>query len=267
MCNRAVHFGRTECGPVRNNNEDCWVADPRLGLYVVADGMGGARFGEVASRLVVERLPRLVAESLGGIEESEDAAVTLALERSLHAVNNAVLEHMRAEPERSGMGSTVVCALFRQGRVYLGHAGDSRAYRFGGRQLKRLTRDHTLAQILVDNDLLTEEEATVDERSHQLTQFIGMEPEQFGPVCQSFALVAGETFLLCSDGLTGMLSDTQIAEHMAAGSDVASSGNTLVEAALAAGGKDNVTVLLVMPEPRPTDNEQQEERQKHHASP
>ncbi len=245
MSSPVHYFARTECGPTRNNNEDSWTADEALGLYVVADGMGGLHAGEVASRLVVENLPRFLDARLAGATDAEGHVLIKALEDALRDTNQAVCEHRRNEPIQGDMGSTAVCAWLRNGKLVVAHVGDSRAYRYADHTLLRLTTDHTMAQILLDNDLLTEEESRTDDRRNQLTQFMGLAMDQFNPSCREQVVAAGDILLLCSDGLTTMVSEVEIANIMDAWPDIEALGNALVQAAMDAGGYDNVTVLLL----------------------
>ena len=254
------YFARTECGPTRNNNEDSWTVDEALGLYVVADGMGGLHAGEVASRLVVENLPRFLDARLAGVTDAEEHAFINALEEALRDTNQALCEHRRNEPIQGDMGSTAVCAWLRNGKLFVAHVGDSRAYRYTDHTLLRLTTDHTMAQILLDNNLLTEEESRTDDRRNQLTQFMGLAMDRFNPTCREQVFTAGDILLLCSDGLTTMVPEAEIAAIMEAWPDMESPGNALVQAAIDAGGYDNITVLLLtLPGTAHADKEAQEE--------
>lgn len=222
----------THTGNRRPHNEDSYAAFPDLGLFIVADGMGGHAAGEVASRIVVERVER-------GVREGE------ALDQAVRSAHGAVLDAVEAGEGPEGMGSTVVAALMDGSRFRLAWAGDSRAYRVGS-GLQRLTRDHSLVQEMVDRGQLSEAEARTHPERSLITRAMGM-PDQGEMEVEAVegALGPGEMLLLCSDGLTEELSDEEILEHLEAGLDMHATVDALVDAALRAGGRDNITVVMV----------------------
>lgn len=241
---RRGHHGLSDRGRVRAVNEDKWHADPRRGLYLVADGMGGQGNGELAASVVVQSLPAAIQQSR--LDEmdlaSPEASETLA---RIFAENSAALhdETQRAMGLR-GTGSTVVLALIGDGKALIGHMGDSRCYLFRDGALSCLTRDHSLVQLLIDSGDIQVAEAATHPSRGQLTRYMGMDGEAL-PEVRCVALRDADKLLLCTDGLTGMVSDSLIAEIIA---DTSSEMicQRLIDAANAAGGKDNVTALIVV---------------------
>ncbi len=223
----------THTGWRREHNEDSYLADPELGLWIVADGLGGEADGEVASAIVVAH----VAERL-------HAGMPLA--QALISSHAAVLEAVGEGRGKAGMASTAV-GLHISGNVYqVAWIGDSRAYLWNGRQLVRLTRDHSFVQQLVDSGELRREEAARHPYRNILTRCLGSSDAS----CVIVDTVSGDFYrddriLLCSDGLTGELADAEIETVFAAGLTVQGTVDRLIERALEHGGSDNVTVLVI----------------------
>jgi protein phosphatase len=220
----ADHAELTDPGRQRSGNEDAYFVAPPL--FAVADGMGGAQAGEVASRAVVEQLEQGLAE----------------------AANERIHRLARADRARAGMGTTVTAALVEGDEVSVAHVGDSRAYRLRGGSLEGLTRDHSLVQALIDQGRLSEEEAASHPQRSIITRALGPEPG-VEVETRTYPARSGDLFLLCSDGLTTMLGENEIATHLKSGEDLDAIGAALVEAANEAGGKDNITVVLARIEP------------------
>ncbi|MFK7929063.1 MAG: PP2C family serine/threonine-protein phosphatase [Myxococcota bacterium] len=246
-------YARTDPGPVRENNEDAMLVDLERGIFLVADGMGGHAYGEVASATAVEVVHRLL------LEEHEDPDETRLMrdvdvddqsdrlrERLRYAMNQASIAIRHKAREMSGaddMGTTIVVLAIDEERAHLAHVGDSRAYLVRHGRLQRLTRDHTVVQQEIDAGRLTPELARLVPHKNILTQSVGFH----GPVEPDTAtrlLLPGDLFILCSDGLNDAIDDEAI-EKVA--SEVPSDmlADALVQAALAAGGDDNITVLTV----------------------
>jgi serine/threonine protein phosphatase PrpC len=227
--------GLSHVGRVRRLNEDAWLARPDLGLWAVADGMGGHRRGDLASRTIVEALGRLPPPT--------DAPAHLrAVEAALSGVH-AVLHRVARDETGDVCGSTVAVLLAFERHFAVLWAGDSRVYRLRARRLERLTRDHSLVEELMASGRLDAEAARVHPLRNRITRAVGVE----GPLLlerRQGELAAGDLFLLCSDGLTGHLDDETIAGHLA-GQEPETAAVTLVEATLAEGASDNVTVVLV----------------------
>lgn len=224
--------------------------DGELGIAVVADGMGGHPAGDVASSVASKEMARLLAELRERFSTDEPSAKSLGagMEEAVRIAEQRVREVSLEDPHREGMGTTLT-ALFvepRSGRVVLGHVGDSRGYRWRAGSLERLTHDHTWVQEQVDAGRLTPLQARRHPYASTLTQAVGVDPP-VQPDVVEFEAAAGDVFLLCSDGLTGMLSDERISsllrEH--GPGDLERVALSLVDAANQEGGADNITVALL----------------------
>jgi len=245
-------YGRTDTGPVRERNEDTHLLDGDRGVFILADGMGGHKAGDVASKLAVENTHRILVDAADPDETRlvrntgvEDAADVLR-ERLRYAMNQASL-HVRhqaeGKPELQGMGTTLVVLVIDGDQAHLAHVGDSRAYLFRDGRLMRLTRDHTVVQQEVDAGRLTPELARVLPHKHILTQSVG----SHGPVepdTTTRMVLPGDVFMLCSDGLSDPLTDLEI-EKIMCSTPLDLMCHELVEGALKAEADDNVTVLVV----------------------
>lgn len=244
-------YAWTDPGPVRDNNEDAFHLDEDAGLFIVADGMGGHAAGEVASRLAVETLREMLSgDELDPDETRLDRQVgdpgDLLRERLRYAMNQASARIRRealANPSWGGMGTTVAVLLVEGGQAHVAHVGDSRVYLFRDGRLSRLTRDHTVVQQEIDAGRLTPEMARLVTHRNYLTQSVGYH----GPVepdTTTRTLEIGDIYILCSDGVTDPLDDTRIAE-LGNEADPPDLAERLVRDALAAGGEDNITALVV----------------------
>ncbi|HJV68890.1 Stp1/IreP family PP2C-type Ser/Thr phosphatase [Ideonella sp.] len=238
-------FSALDTGRARSNNEDAVRIDERLALAVLADGMGGYNAGEVASAMTVdsvcEDIARWLAEDRGPRDEEE---IRQALMASAQRANRAVFDASQSRAEYAGMGTTLVAALFNDDRVWVGHVGDSRAYRLRGGRLEQLSRDHSLLQEQIDAGLLTPEEAVYSMNRNLVTRAVGVEPDVELEVV-GHDLRSGDVVLLCSDGLSDMLPDATIAQVMRASDSLELTAQALIAAANAAGGRDNISVVLV----------------------
>jgi len=241
---RIRHAGRTDRGRVRAHNEDAWVADPQQGLYVVADGMGGEFAGALAAKVVVETLPSLLRQKMAGIEDFARPGAATPLLAALAELSHRLRQETEHQPGLAGMGATVVLALIRGAQALVAHLGDSRAYLLRGGGLERLTRDHSLVQLLLDGGEITPAEAATHSARGQLTRNVGMAGEPL-PEARVLALSPGDRLLLCTDGLTGMLSDAELPALAGPNQGPEETCARLVQAANEAGGKDNVTVVVM----------------------
>jgi protein phosphatase len=227
------HACLSDPGLTHSANEDRWLADPDQGLYLVADGMADER----PAQLAVDHLPRLLRNHLAETDDLDDPLVPAG-------VRAAVAELSEQVRDQESSGSTLVLALVRGGRALLAHLGDSRIYLYRRGQLRRLTRDHSLVQEMVDQGVLTEQEAERRRSNGGPTRFLGMWGEPEANV-QLLDLAAGDRLLLCSDGLTEMLRDDELHAILGPEPEPAEACRRLVAAANAAGGRDNVTVLIL----------------------
>ncbi len=244
------HAGITDVGCVRKHNEDNMLMAPDLGLFVVADGLGGHAAGEVASQIVVETIGRFVAET---VEQERtwpvdyDADLSYNANRLRAAVNlsdKAIAEDIRINPERETMGSTVVALMVGEGKATFAHVGDSRAYLLDAAGIRQVTRDHSWVAEQVANGILTASEARVHPFRNVITQALGNGAELLVEV-QEMDLAESERLLLCSDGLSGMVPDPQIWDIVNQAPSFQAAVEALIAAARAAGGEDNITAILV----------------------
>jgi protein phosphatase len=221
----------TDVGRVREGNEDAFLIEPPL--YAVADGMGGARAGEVASQLALQTVAEL--QRSGGA----------ALEDEVVAANKVVYARANEEERFAGMGTTLTAALASPGAVHLAHVGDSRAYLLRAGTLRQLTRDHTLVDRMVQAGEITRDEADVHPHRNVLLRALGTEPS-VEVESLDVGLLEGDRVLLCSDGLTTMVTEDQIAAILEATTgNPQDAADRLVRAANRAGGIDNITVLVL----------------------
>ncbi|MBA2740902.1 MAG: Stp1/IreP family PP2C-type Ser/Thr phosphatase [Actinobacteria bacterium] len=224
----------TDTGRRRLGNEDAYVWGPPL--FAIADGMGGARAGEIAAGIAAATFEEVLGRTMGADAISEVIA----------DANRRIWERSLADPATAGMGTTVTVALVDEDgeTVVFGHVGDSRAYRMRDSVLEQITTDHSLVAELVESGVLTPEEAERHPQRSAITRALGTEPA-VEPDVFTVDVVPGDLFLLCSDGLSDMLTEEQIAAAIErAGGEPEAAGNELVKEANARGGDDNITVLL-----------------------
>jgi len=233
MLRVAEQYAGTDTGRQRRANEDSLLA--RSPLFVVADGMGGAQAGEVASRIAVESFQ-------AGLADSSHPELELA--ELARAANARIHELSHSNAEQAGMGTTLTAVYVGEEEVAIAHVGDSRAYCLRDDQLLRLTDDHSLVDELIRQGRLTPEEAIEHPQRSVITRALG--PEGVVEVdTRSFSARPGDLYLLCSDGLTTMIAEEQIADLLRAHPRLRDAGEALIAAANEAGGRDNITVVLI----------------------
>ena len=244
--------GITDEGLVRDHNEDSIASDADLGLLVLADGMGGHKGGEVASAMAVDSIIQELTKALPQIATGNtDENTGYSLESMLieKAIKNANLKIYNAAQNNSsyeGMGTTVVVLLLYDNRITVAHVGDSRLYRLREQQLEQMTRDHTLLQELVDRGFYTKKEARKSLNKNLVTRAVGVGPTVDVDLLEDIALV-GDNYLLCSDGLTDMITDDLIEDIQLNYHDDQNKMTTeLIKQAKNHGGKDNVSVMLAL---------------------
>jgi protein phosphatase len=230
-------FGISHVGRVRKNNEDRLLEDPALGLYLVADGMGGALAGERAAQLAAETIEAEI-RAIGPHAGPDD------LERAVHAANRIVREEAQANSQYAGMGTTVVAVLLRQGKAYGANVGDSRLYRMRGNTLECITSDHSWINEVGRNIGLSDAELKTHAYRNMLTRAIGADDTVEGELLE-VGFVPGDILLLSSDGLHGVIEDSQIAAILASSSSLPELGQALVDLVLESGAPDNVTAVLI----------------------
>jgi protein phosphatase len=236
----ATHRGR-----LRLHNEDCVAADAAIGFAVLADGMGGHNAGEVASRMAVDVITSGIQAVIKKAALHPGVSTESVIANHISQANERIYEAGQARSEYSGMGTTVVVALWHDRSVSVGHVGDSRMYRLRARQLKQLTHDHSLAQEHVDLGLLSTEQARTAPIRSVLTRTVGNGSHVTAEL-NTFPVVADDLYLLCSDGLTDMLTDEQISEALTSfDTPIQKAADQLIAQANHHGGVDNVSVILV----------------------
>ncbi|HLX21573.1 MAG TPA: Stp1/IreP family PP2C-type Ser/Thr phosphatase [Gaiellaceae bacterium] len=230
----AAAAAETSVGRKRRHNEDNYVAVPEQGMFAVADGMGGAQAGEVASRLAAAALEDTDPGRLTGPEKVASL---------IQEANRRVHERANTDPSTSGMGTTMTVALVEDGGVVIGHVGDSRAYLVRDGGMEQITEDHSLVNELLKSGRLSPEEAEMHPQRSVITRAVGTDPDVD---VDSFTVDAqdGDVFLICSDGLTDMVDDDEILETVKRyGSDLDKVTKQLVNEANKGGGEDNITVV------------------------
>ncbi|MBV6340007.1 Stp1/IreP family PP2C-type Ser/Thr phosphatase [Candidatus Magnetobacterium casense] len=244
MTHTISYAGLTDKGRIRKRNEDNWSVDPEKGVYIVSDGMGGHAAGDLASRLVVEMLPILLNKRMKDVTALNSAKATEQLNVALTELNEQVRSVSKSKPGLSGMGATVVLLLVRDMTALLAHMGDSRAYLLRNGKFKQMTMDHSVIQVLINSGEITPEEASTHPARGKITRCIGMAGDAL-PETMLLELKPGDRILLCSDGLTGMLTDNTIMDIISEYSDNKAACQALIDSANNAGGLDNITVVLV----------------------
>jgi serine/threonine protein phosphatase PrpC len=232
-------------GRVRSGNEDFCAAVPEQRIFVVCDGMGGAAAGEVASQLAATTFLHYLQAALPIPDTAE-----VLLHGATRAANDAVLARAQATPSQRGMGTTLVALLLEEPvesqaqRLWLAHVGDSRCYRMRAGELTAMTLDHSLVQEQINAGQLTPDQAERSPMRNIITRAIGSS-EKVEAEVQALEPEAGDVYLLASDGLTRELSDADLAAHLGTAGELEAMCSSLIEAANAAGGHDNITVLLL----------------------
>lgn len=240
----------SDVGLKRNHNEDSIASSEELGLLVLADGMGGYKAGEVASAIAVN----VIMEEMGkqdaaiplGVTDPESGYSTgsLKLRRAVTLANHTIFTTAQNQPQCQGMGTTLVAVLFYDNRLTVAHVGDSRLYRLRGDVFEQITVDHSLLQELVDKGFYTPEEARLSVQKNLVTRAMGVDPTVKCDLHEDAAL-AGDIYLLCSDGLSDLVSDGEM--HLTINkysANLEEAAQQLVQLANNAGGKDNISVIL-----------------------
>ena len=238
-------FAKTDIGKARDVNQDCYYVPPEneeLKLYILADGMGGYKGGEVASSLAVEAVKRYIHDNFCKTEREKEAILKLVGD-SVQYANMVVYEKSKEQKELEGMGTTLEVCLIYNNKAYIGHIGDSRIYRIRKGVMRKLTKDHSYVQQLVEDGKITREEANIHPKKNMLTKALGctvyVEPDLR---VRNFEL--GDIFVMCSDGLSNMVDEEKIFDIVTLGPQKAV--DELIDEANKAGGYDNITVVIIM---------------------
>ncbi len=241
----------SDTGKRRPHNEDSTLSDANEGLVILADGMGGYKAGEVASAIAVTSIHQKIIKGLqevsqgNGHNEPGQSQEAFVVKNAITLVNSEIYTTAERDPECQGMGTTIVVVLFHNNTCTVGHVGDSRMYRKRSNKFEQITKDHSLIQELIDRGLYTPEEAHKNTPKNLVTRAMGIEMEVKVDVGE-LAVVPGDIFLLCSDGLNDMVDDEEIHLTLSKYSvNLVQAGDELVRLANAKGGKDNISVILV----------------------
>jgi len=247
---RIVSGGVSDMGRVRSNNEDCFRIVEPLNLFVLSDGMGGEAHGEVASALAVETIVKHCMSNSGdsaappGQMQPSWSPKTKRLANAVHLANKSIYDSAEENPEQHGMGATVTAAWIDGAKLSIAHVGDSRAYLLRSGGLQQLTSDHSLVAEQVRRGILTAAEAEESEMQSVLLRALGAQPE-IEVDADEHILFARDILLLCSDGLTRMVTEPEIAGTLQAEINPTKAAERLIELANEGGGTDNVTVIVV----------------------
>jgi len=241
----------TDPGRVRDHNEDCIESRPDIGLYVLADGMGGYNAGEVASGMATSLISDGLQETWSPKEMErmgrDDAKATSErlIREQIARANSAIFTTSQNNPECAGMGTTLVVTLFFDGFMTVAHIGDSRLYRLRGDTMEQVTRDHSLLQEQLDSGLITPEEAKLSQNKNLVTRALGIDPT-VDPELHVYETQVGDTYLLCSDGLSDMVEDEEIRVTLVTlRSNPNLTVQQLIQTANDNGGRDNISAMLI----------------------
>jgi len=241
---KTIAAGLTDVGLKREHNEDAFLCDENLGLYIVADGMGGANAGEVASKAVVEVLPSMLKEKLKEIDNSDRRSLRRALVEIVRTLSSNLFERSQDVSSLKGLGTTAIALFIKNKTCFLVYSGDSRAYLLRKNKLIQLSEDQTLVAKLVSEGIIGPELAKTHPLRNSLDEFVGKEGK-INPVVLSRKLKRKDRWLLCSDGLTKGVSDDEIYEMLNSSKEPGEVCKNLMDAALAAGGEDNISIIVV----------------------
>lgn len=234
----------SDVGRKRSQNQDNVKCSPELGLFIVADGMGGHRGGETASAMVIEIVPELVRHA----QQAPNWSPKTVISESIASASNSIHERATQDPSLQGMGTTTVAMLIKENVLTIGHVGDSRCYILRPGAIWQATRDHSLVQEKLRAGLISRAELKTDRMKNVITRSVGFESD-VNVETYEMSIQVGDVFLLCSDGLSGMVDDQQILELMdggrAQGQDIQTIVQHMIDAANQNGGEDNVSTIVV----------------------
>lgn len=238
----------TDTGLVRAHNEDSLAIDRLSGLALVADGMGGYAAGEIASNIAATTVTQVVQAGLKRRAWQHRSLHTSAIEQLLlgavEQANSAILTTARKRPECAGMGTTLIAALFHQQHVWIAHVGDSRAYRLRGANIEQLTHDHSPLQEQIDAGLISSAEARFAPHKNLVTRALGISVGS-GVEIHPHTLVSSDIFLLCSDGLSDLLTEREMATVIHTRNSLTQAAEQLIQCANNNGGRDNISAILI----------------------
>ena len=237
-------FAKTDIGKVREQNQDYFyipeeTEEPKI--YILADGMGGYKGGEVASKLATESAKKYIQNNFEGITKEKEEILKL-IKNAVEYANMVVYEKSKEVPELEGMGTTLEVCVIYNNKAYIGHVGDSRIYRIRKDVIRKLTKDHSYVQKLVEDKKITREEAKTHPKKNMLIKALGCTP-YVEPDIRARNFEKGDVFIMCSDGLTNMVEENRI--YTLITQDINSAADKLIEEANMAGGIDNITIIII----------------------
>lgn len=239
---------RTDTGRVRTHNEDTVAVSAAHRLAILADGMGGYAAGEIASGIAATVIRQTIENRLNkrGWRRQPPRASSLQhlLATAVELANDAILATAQRQPEYAGMGTTLVAALFHHNQVSIAHVGDSRAYRIRRGRIEQLTHDHSLLQEQLDAGLISSDQARFATNKNMVTRAVGIQ-SALQVETHAHPIAAADIYLLCSDGLSDLLTDPEILAAISAASDLVDAAERLVQRANENGGNDNISVILI----------------------
>ena len=236
---------QTDPGLARDNNEDAVAFDALTRLCILADGMGGYNAGEIASGMAAAFIKSEMGRWLSQAgRHANGKEVRRAMEICVENANHSIFNAANSNPQYTGMGTTLLVGVFQDDRLMLGHIGDSRCYRLRGTEFQQITKDHSLLQEQIDAGLITPEQALTSLNKNLVTRALGVEDTVMLEV-NEHRVETGDVYVMCSDGLSDMVNDAAIAGIMSANSSLEQKARQLIVAANEAGGRDNISVVLV----------------------
>ncbi len=238
-------FAKTDIGKVRELNQDFYYItqetdEPKI--YILADGMGGYKGGEIASKLATESVVKYIKNNFRDILKEKEEILKL-IKNAVEYANMVVYEKSKEMKDLEGMGTTLEVCLIYNNKAYIGHVGDSRIYRIRKEVIRKLTKDHSYVQQLVEDKKITREEAKTHPKKNMLTKALGCTP-YVEPDLRARNFEKGDIFIMCSDGLTNMVEEPRIYELIK--QDINTATDNLIKEANAAGGYDNITVIIIL---------------------
>ena len=239
-----IAYAKSDVGKVREMNQDSYyISDLQspVKLYLLADGMGGYKGGEIASSLAITCAKNYIENNFKEVSKDRESLIQLVAS-SMEYANMVVYEKSKENKELEGMGTTLEVCLIYNNKTYIGHVGDSRIYRIRKNIMRKLTKDHSYVQQLVEDKKITREEAKTHAKKNMLTKALGCTP-YVEPDIRARNFEKDDVFIICSDGLTNMVEDDTICELIS--QDITSAADKLVELANEAGGYDNITVIII----------------------
>ena len=236
----------SDIGMVRDENQDAFLADPESGLFIVSDGIGGHKGGAIASKIITEVLPVMLEEKLNELKDFDNRVIKHLLKKTILELNEYVRAKSISDKRLMGMCATLVMALLNETNAYVANMGDSRAYLFRENKLSQLTEDHNVVGLFLREGLISKTRAKFKYHPArgQLTRCIGLQ-DKVSPYICTVNLNEGDRLLLCTDGLTGLIYDEEIAGILQQHRDPQVACQSLIDAANSTGGDDNITVVLI----------------------